>query len=212
MARGRRGRGSATEVAATPRRSSRLVPVHSDAPEGSGGRAGSVSRARRGRGGRTPRGRGGAAPALPRGHTAVVAHEFLVGLHAPLRSWLRLPESFAEVFGGHPPAGLWLQKDDCANGPSWVHAGHDSSGRLVLMQGWKTFARSQKLEHEQILHFCFNGEDTLFVKIFGYLGGRAGCCLESESSGEDDSSSSEEEENEEDSSSVKVEPSSSSSG
>ena len=101
--------------------------------------------------------------------------------------------------------------DGCINGPCWVHLGSGSDGRLMLTQGWKTFARSQRLEQEQILHFCFNGEDILFVKIFQYLGGRTECCAESESNGEDDSSSSEEEEDE-DSSSIKVEPVDSSSG
>ena len=142
----------------------------------------------------------------------VAAHEFLVGLHGPLRSWLSLPETFAAVYGCYPLAGVWLQKDDCVNGPSWVHMGLDASGRLALMQGWKTFARSQRLEQEQILHFRFNGEDTLFVTVFEYLGGCVECCGESGSSGEEDSSSDEEEENEETSCNVKEEPRDSRSG
>jgi hypothetical protein len=44
---------------------------------------------------------------------------------------------------------------------------------MILAQGWKTFSHSQRLEQEQILDLRFNGEDTLFVKIFMYLGGRA---------------------------------------
>ena len=62
----------------------------------------------------------------------------------------------------------------------------------------------QRLERRQILHFCFNGEDKLFVKIFGYLGGRVECCAKSESSDEDDDSPSEDED-EENSSGVKAE-------
>ena len=81
----------------------------------------------------------------------------------------------------------------------------------MLTQWWKTFACSQRLEREQILHFRFNGENTLFVKIFQYLCGCAECSAESESSGEDDSSSSEEEEDE-DSSGIKAEPVDSSTG
>ena len=72
----------------------------------------------------------------------MTAHEFLVGLHEPLRSWLRLPESFAVVYQGPPPPGVWLQKDDCPNGPNWVHLEFDDSGRLVLTQGWRTVARA----------------------------------------------------------------------
>ena len=81
--------------------------------------------------------------------------------------------------------------------------GFDDSGRLVLTQGWRTFAHAQKLTLDQVLHFHFNGEDTLFVTVFKYLGGRAECC--SESSSEEDSSSSEEEEDEENPPSVKDE-------
>ena len=90
--------------------------------------------------------------------------------------------------------------------------GFDDSGLLVLTQGWKTFARAQKLALDQILHFRFNGEDTLFVTVFGYLGGRAECCSKSGSSSEDDSSSDEEEEDEENPPSVTEEPRDSHSG
>ena len=134
-----------------------------------------------------------------------MAHEFLVGLHEPLRSWLRLPESFAAVYGGSTTPGIWLQKGDCPNGPSWVHIGFDDFGRLVLTQGLRTFAHAQKLSLDQILHFRFNGEDTLSVTVFGYLGGRMECCSES-SSEEDSSSDDEEEEDEENPPNVKEEP------
>ena len=110
-----------------------------------------------------------------------MAHEFLVGLHEPLRCCLRLPESFAAVYQGHPPPGVWLQNNDCPNSPNWVHLEFDESGRLVLTQGWRTFARAQRLAQNQILHFRFNGEDTLFVTVFRYLGGRVECCLEGSS-------------------------------
>jgi hypothetical protein len=103
----------------------------------------------------------------------MVSHEFLVGLHAPLCSHLRLLDYFAEAIGPNPPGGLWLQMDGCINDPCWVHVGFGSSDRMILAQGWKTFSHSQRLEQEQILHLRFNGEDTLFVKIFMYLGGRA---------------------------------------
>ena len=145
-------------------------------------------------GGRTPHGHGGVAPSIPHDHPVVAAHEFLVGLHKTLKSWIRLLESIAIVYGGSPPPGIWLQKDDCPNGPNWVHMAFDNSRRLVLTQEWRTFAHAQKLSLDQILHFRFNGEDTLFVTVFEYLGGRMGCCSESSSSSEEDSSSDDDEE------------------
>ena len=86
---------------------------------------------------------------------------------------------------------------------NWVLLGFDDIGRLVRTQGWWTFARAQKLAQDQILHFRYNGENTFFVKVFGYLGGRVECC--SEGSGEDGNSSDDEEEDGEDSFSVKEE-------
>ena len=85
-----------------------------------------------------------------------------------------------------------------------MHVGFDDSGRLVLTQGWRTFERTQKLTLDLVLHFCFNGEDTLFVTVLQYLGGRVECCSESSSS-EEDSSSDEEDEDEENLPRVKVE-------
>ena len=90
--------------------------------------------------------------------------------------------------------------------------GFDDSRRLVLTQGWRTFAHAQKLAQDQVLHFRFNGKDTLFVTVFRYLGRRVECCSESGSSSEEDSSSGEEEEDEENPPSVKEEPSDSRSG
>ena len=49
------------------------------------------------------------------------------------------------------------------------------------------------------------GEDTLFVTVFKYLGGRAECCSKSSSSEEENSSDDEEEEDEENPPSVKDE-------
>ena len=98
----------------------------------------------------------GAAPSVPRGHTVVAAHEFLVGLHRPLRRRVRLPESFAAIYGGRFPPGIWLQRDDCPNGPSWVCLEVGDTGRLELTKGWWTFAHAQRLQTDQILLFRYN--------------------------------------------------------
>ena len=61
----------------------------------------------------------------------------------------------------------------------------------LLKQGWRTFARAQRLETDQILRFRYNGQRTLFVVVYGFLDGRVECCSEGcskeVSSGEDDS-------------------------
>ena len=105
------------------------------------------------------------------------------------------------VYQGHPPPDVWLQKDDCPNGPNWVHLEFDDSGRLVLSQVWRVFAHAQRLMTDQVLLFHYNGVSTLFVTVFECPDGRVECCTEGDSeeddSGEDSSSSDEEEEDEE---------------
>ena len=117
----------------------------------------------------------------------VAAHEFLVGLHGPLRRRVRLPKSFAAIYGGRFPPGIWLQRDDYPNGPSCVCLEVGDTGRLELTKGWWTFAHAQRLQTDQILLFRYNGQSTLFVTVFDFPGGRAECCLEASS--EEESSS-----------------------
>jgi hypothetical protein len=138
-------------------------------------------------------------------HTAVAAHEFVVGLHRRLHSWLRLPDPFARVMENSRPLGLWLQADGCCNGPSWVVAEFSSAGSLFLTRGWKSFACSRGLRQGQLLQFRYDGAGTLFVKFFGVSGGRIECCTESESSSGTDSTSESESESDESSSRIKSE-------
>ena len=147
-------------------------------------------------------GRGGAAPSVPRGHTMVAAHEFAVGLHGPLQCCLRLPGSFAAIYQEDPPPGLWLQRDDCPNGPNWVRLELGDDGLLGLSQGWRTFAHAQRLLTDQVLLFRYDRVSILFVTVFECPGGRVECCTEGDTmeddGGEDNSSSSSSGEEEED--------------
>jgi hypothetical protein len=105
------------------------------------------------------------------------------------------------------PSGFWLQAEGCPNGPSWAFTELTAAGAMLLGQGWKSFSRARRLSRGQCLVFRYDGDATLFVKIFGVDGGRMECCMESSSGS---SSSYDEDEDEENSSDIKVEGSSSS--
>ena len=61
------------------------------------------------------------------------------------------------MYEGRPLPGIWLQKEDYPNGPNWVHLEYEDARRLVLTQGWRTFACAQRLETDQILRFRYSG-------------------------------------------------------
>lgn len=132
MMGGGRARASAAARRALPLGQRRSSTATAKAGPDTGGRI-----TPRGRGGRDARALGGrdGAPALPpkgEAHTAVAAHEFIVGLHHRPRSWLQLPDSFARVMEDNGPLGLWLQADGYCNGPSWVATEFSLAGFMFL--------------------------------------------------------------------------------
>ena len=47
-----------------------------------------------------------------------------------------------------------------------------------LARDWQTFARARGLSRRCTLHFKFDGDATLYVRVFGEDGRRVGCCPE----------------------------------
>ena len=80
---------------------------------------------------------------------------------------------------------------------------------MRLGQGWKSFTRLRRLTRGQCLAFQFDGNHTIFMKIYRAAGGRVECCAESESSS-NNSDFFDEDEDEESSLAIKAEASSSS--
>ena len=52
------------------------------------------------------------------------------------------------------------------------------TGNIALARGWQTFAPARGLGRRCTLHFKFDGDATLYVRVFGEDGRRAGCCPE----------------------------------
>ena len=119
-----------------------------------------------------------ARPPRPRFHSTEVLPEFVVWLADPAGNWLRLPRFFAGELPANGPGGLWLQADDCCSRASWAVVEISVTGNIALARGWQTFARARGLGRRWTLHFKYDDDATLYVRVFGEDGRRVGCCPE----------------------------------
>src|SRR3954463_13733613 len=174
----------AARVSARQRAPPPLAPAAAEPIVGGRGRG-------RGRGQGRGRGRGArggrigappspppAAPFLPAVHLGDDPCEFIIRLRRAPRRHLRLPAPFANVLEVERPETLNLRMRGCGISGTRVHVESRAPGVMCLGRGWKTFARIHSLEG-----------DLLSVKVFGDLGTRARCCVDSSSDSEGSSSS-----------------------
>ena len=135
---------------------------------------------------------GGCAPAarppMPRFRAAEVLPEFVVWSAEPTSTRLPLPRFLLGELPAGAPGGLWLQADGCCSRASWASLEVSAAGSLALARGWQTFARARGLSRRCTLHFKFDGDATLYVRVFGEDGRRAGCCPEDDDRGREPSS------------------------
>ena len=71
-----------------------------------------------------------------------------------------------------------MQADGCCSKASWVTVETSTAGNIALARGWQTFARARGLGRRCTHHFKYDGGSTLYVRVFGEDGRRAGCCPE----------------------------------
>ena len=130
---------------------------------------------------------GGRAPAVrpprPRLHTAEVLPEFIVWAVELIGARLQLPRFLLGELPAGALGGLWLQADGCCSRASWASLEVSVVGNLALTRGWQTFARARGLRRRCSLHFKFDGDATLYVRVFGEDGRRVGCCPEDDDHG-----------------------------
>ena len=100
---------------------------------------------------------------------------FVVWSENPVGAWLQLPRFFAGELPAMGPGGLWLQVDGCCSKASWVAVEVFVAGNVALARGWQTFARARGLGRRRTLHFKYDGNATLYVRVFGEDGRRVGC-------------------------------------
>jgi len=126
-----------------------------------------------------------ARPPRQRFHSAEVLPEFVVWSDNPAGNWLQLPLSFVGELPAAGLGGLWLQADGCCSRASWVTAEVSVSGNTAFARGWQTFACARGLGKLCTLHFRYDGDATLYVRVFGEDGHRVWCCPE-ESDGDEE--------------------------
>ena len=131
-----------------------------------------------------------AMPPMMKGHVT----EIFIRLRRPPRCRLRLPTPFAREMELDPPQTLRLHMRGCGNGCTQVDVDFPAPHVMYLRRGWKTFARIHSLTAGLVLYFKLMEGGLLSVKVFGDLGTRLKCCVESSSDDEDSSSSESDEE------------------
>ena len=88
-----------------------------------------------------------------------------------------------------PPQTLRLHMRGCENGGTRVDVDFPAPHVMYLRRRWKTFSRIHSLTAGLVFYFKLMENGLLSVKVFGDLGTRLKCCMESSSDDEDSSSS-----------------------
>ena len=126
---------------------------------------------------------GGVRPPRPRFRSAEVLPEFVVWSADPSSTRLQLPRFFVDELPASARCGFWLQADGCCSRASWASLEVSVSGNVALTRDWQTFACTRGLGRWCTMYFKFDGDATLYVRVFGEDGHRAGCCPEDDDRG-----------------------------
>ena len=105
-------------------------------------------------------------PPCSRTHAEGTAHEFVVWVAMPPRTWIRLPRSFAREIPPRGPVELWLLRDGCYGQASEVEVEVIDSGDVFMTRGWGAIARAWNSERRHVLHFKYDSALTLVFKVF----------------------------------------------
>ena len=77
-----------------------------------------------------------------------------------------LPQKFADYLDGQEPAKVYLRAADCGPRLWTVEVLFDGQGRMYLDKGWENFAIAHGVDFGYILHFKYEGDYVLTVKVF----------------------------------------------
>ena len=78
----------------------------------------------------------------------------------------RLPPKFAESLAGQEPAKVYLRAADCGPRVWTVDVWFDGEGRMYLDKGWEKFAITHSIQYGFFVHFKYEGDYVLTVKVF----------------------------------------------
>ncbi|KAK1679707.1 hypothetical protein QYE76_040555 [Lolium multiflorum] len=82
------------------------------------------------------------------------------------RGGLELPKKFADYLDGKEPAKVYLRAADCGPRLWTVEVLFDGQGRMYLDKGWEKFAIAHGVDFGWFVHFKYEGDDVLTVKVF----------------------------------------------
>ena len=77
-----------------------------------------------------------------------------------------LPKKFADYLDGQEPAKVYLRAADCGPRLWTVEVLFDGQGRMYLDKGWEKFAIAHGVDFGWFVHFKYEGDDVLTVKVF----------------------------------------------
>ncbi|KAK1648477.1 hypothetical protein QYE76_066282 [Lolium multiflorum] len=127
----------------------------------------STSRTRTGRG----RGRGSGSSSLPPPPSTlplIIEEFFIVVYEDPLvkKVCTRTSKKFADYLDGQEPAKVYMRAADCGPRLWTVEVLFDGQGRMYLDKGWEKFAIAHGVDFGCYVHFKYEGDDVLTVKVF----------------------------------------------
>ncbi|KAK1652143.1 hypothetical protein QYE76_069948 [Lolium multiflorum] len=77
-----------------------------------------------------------------------------------------LPKKIADYLDGKEPAKVYLRAADCGPRLWTVEVLFDGQGRMYLDKGWEKFAIAHGVDFGWFVHFKYEGDDVLTVKVF----------------------------------------------
>ncbi|KAK1608587.1 hypothetical protein QYE76_032260 [Lolium multiflorum] len=77
-----------------------------------------------------------------------------------------LPKKFEDYLDGKEPAKVYLRAADCGPRLWTVEVLFDGQGRMYLDKGWEKFAIAHGVDFGWFVHFKYEGDDVLTVKVF----------------------------------------------
>src|SRR3954466_15469087 len=84
------------------------------------------------------------------------------------------------------PSVFWLRSEGCPHGPIWVATSFSGQDSMFLEKGWKMFLCSRNIQRGDTIVFRYDGDATLWTRVFDSDGDRVGCCMESSSSSDEE--------------------------
>ncbi|KAK1647091.1 hypothetical protein QYE76_064896 [Lolium multiflorum] len=122
---------------------------------------------------RTPTGRGrgswgGGSSSLPPPPSTLplTVEEFFIVINEDPLAKKALPKKFANYLDGQEPAKVYLRAADCGPHLWTVEVLSDGQGQIYLDKGWENFAIAHGVDFGCFLHFKYEGDDVLTVKVF----------------------------------------------